>query len=89
MSDLTETLRNTVLLIPMKNGGEVVTELGVFAADRIDELEEQVVNLSNTIAYIDARNDEHRKHIDALECENDTLRDMLDAQDIDADEVIE
>lgn len=39
MSDLVKELRNTLLLIPMKGGGELVTSLGVFAADRIEELE--------------------------------------------------
>jgi len=36
MSDLVKSLRETVLLVPMKNGGEMVTGLGEFAADRIE-----------------------------------------------------
>ena len=45
MSELTETLRTTMLLVPMENGGEMVTQLGHFAADCIDELTELVIEL--------------------------------------------
>ena len=42
MSDLVKSLRETVLLVPMKNGGEMVTGLGEFAADRIEALEDVI-----------------------------------------------
>ena len=52
MSDLVKSLRETVLLVPMKNGGEMVTGLGEFAADRIEALEAQNANYKEQITSL-------------------------------------
>ena len=49
IEELKDSLQNTLLLIPMKGGGEMVTELGTFAVDAITQLQEQKHGLEQYI----------------------------------------
>ena len=45
VAELVKTLRDTMLLIPMKNGAQCVTQVGVFAADLIESQQATITEL--------------------------------------------
>ena len=46
MSELTEYLRKNIFLVPMENGGELISNAPSTAADKIDELQTKVEKLT-------------------------------------------
>ena len=51
MSELTEYLRKNMFLVPMENGGELISNAPSTAADKIDELQAKVEALTKSRNY--------------------------------------